>query len=83
MSINKKSNDATEKKGMALSDDALENVTGGWWTLTYSREGRTRYCSFSDKTQAEEWAEQHKDQNVSPIYWTKDRRSSLNSLYFC
>ena len=29
MSINKKSNDATEKKGMALSDEALANVTGG------------------------------------------------------
>ena len=29
MGCSKKSNDETKKKGMALSDDALANVTGG------------------------------------------------------
>ena len=29
MGFNKEKNDATKKKGMALSDDALERVTGG------------------------------------------------------
>ena len=49
MSINKKSNDATEKKGMALSDDALANVTGGktyyayeYWSMPTNGSGLDR-----------------------------------------
>ena len=42
MSMGKKSNDATKKKGMALRDDTLENVTGGE-TITI------RYRTFDNR----------------------------------
>ena len=65
MSTNKKSNDATEKKGMALSDDALSGVTGGDYVVTYKTPyGVTRATTFSNHDEFLNWAKEHRDYDI-------------------
>ena len=44
MSMGKKSNDATKKSGVALSDDALGGVTGGERTVTIEYVDNNMKC---------------------------------------
>ena len=65
MGFNKKSNDATEKKGMALSDDALSGVTGGCWKVTYrTPDGETVLTTFSDDARFHAWCEKHPNYDI-------------------
>ena len=60
MNLKEEKTDATEKKGMALSDDALENVTGGKeaWVIAILDEngnvtGEWTCVSFASSWEAE------------------------------
>lgn len=59
MSMGKKKTDATKKKGMALSDDALANVTGGGgYVIKLSHSSRPMLVTrtvFPTKEAAESW----------------------------
>lgn len=65
MSMGKKEIDATRKKGMVLNDDALANVTGGYYVLQnicYA-DGRSqemlRNVGFNTPEAAKAYAEKH------------------------
>ena len=60
MKLKQEKTDATKKKGMALSDDALENVTGGKtyyavkWDLPVGKPGRTQLSVVSSQSEVDE-----------------------------
>ena len=62
MSMGKKKNDATKKKGLAINDDALEGVTGGGLKIVYRRtDGRLGTAWFYDPNEAKSWRKDHQD----------------------
>ena len=66
MDLKKEKNDATKKKGMALSDDALAGVTGGgYWVVKYrTPEGEIKQTTILDNDLYEEWTEKHSDYEI-------------------
>ena len=72
MSMGKKSNEATKKKGMALSDAALDDVAGGVWIVWYGKNGQWYHKNCTTKTYAKIFAKKRKKEgySVDPIKWS-------------